>query len=50
MSNPATSVLPKLPVKECKNMVETVQVGSAVPDFSIDTYNTKTGDFDQISL
>ncbi len=31
-------------------MVETVQVGSEVPDFSLDTYNPKTGDFDAVSL
>ena len=31
-------------------MVETVQVGADVPDFSLDTYNPKTGDFDEVSL
>ncbi len=31
-------------------MVETVQVGSKVPDFSLDTYNPQTGDFDEVSL
>jgi MoxR-like ATPase len=45
MSQAAMSGLPILPVKECKSMVETVQVGSKVPDFTLDTYNPKTGDF-----
>ncbi len=31
-------------------MVETVQVGSTVPDFTLETYNPATGDFDEISL
>ena len=31
-------------------MTESVQVGSKVSDFSIDSYNPKTGDFDQVSL
>jgi hypothetical protein len=41
---------PILPARECKQMAETIQVGSKVPDFSLDTYNPKTGDFDQVSL
>ncbi len=31
-------------------MTETIQVGQEVPDFSLETYNPSTGDFDQISL
>ena len=31
-------------------MVETVQVGQKVPDFTLETYNPKTGDFDEVSL
>lgn len=31
-------------------MTETIQVGSAVPDFSLETYNPKTGDFDEVSF
>ena len=33
-------------------MTETghIQVGQAVPEFSLETYNPKTGDFDEISL
>ena len=30
-------------------MVETVQVGSEVPDFQLETYNPKTGDFDEVN-
>jgi peroxiredoxin (alkyl hydroperoxide reductase subunit C) len=32
------------------NMVKTVQVGQEVPDFSLETYNPQTGDFDEVSL
>jgi hypothetical protein len=31
-------------------MVETVQVGQEVSDFTLDTYNPQTGDFDEVSL
>ncbi|MFT7519680.1 MAG: alkyl hydroperoxide reductase subunit AhpC [Kiritimatiellia bacterium] len=31
-------------------MVQTAQVGSVVPDFTMDTYNPKTGDFDSVNL
>lgn len=31
-------------------MTETIQVGSEVPDFSLETYNPKKGDFDQVSF
>ena len=31
-------------------MVKTVQVGQDVPDFSLETYNPQTGDFDEVSL
>jgi len=27
-----------------------VQVGQTVPDFTLETYNPKTGDFDEVSL
>jgi len=31
-------------------MVETIQVGQKVPEFTIETYNPVKGDFDQVSL
>lgn len=31
-------------------MTETIQVGSVVPDFSLETYDPKTGDFGNVSL
>ncbi len=31
-------------------MTESIQVGSPVPDFSLDTYDPKTGDFGDVSL
>jgi len=31
-------------------MVETIQVGQKAPAFELETYNPKTGDFDEISL
>ncbi len=31
-------------------MTESVQVGAKVPNFTIETYNPKTGDFDEVSL
>ena len=30
--------------------VSTIQVGSKVPDFKLDTYNPRTGDFGSVSL
>jgi len=31
-------------------MVQTIQVGQKAPDFELETYNPKTGDFDTVSL
>lgn len=31
-------------------MVKTIQVGAEVPDFSLETFNPATGDFDEVSL
>ena len=31
-------------------MAETIQVGSKVPDFSLETYDPATGDFGEFSL
>lgn len=31
-------------------MAETIQVGSAVPDFTLNTYDPKSGDFGEVSL
>jgi len=31
-------------------MSETIQVGSAVPSFSLETYDPKTGDFGEVSF
>lgn len=31
-------------------MVQTIQVGEVVPDFTADTYNPQTGDFDTLNL
>ncbi len=31
-------------------MCESIQVGSQVPDFSLNTYDPKTGDFGEVSL
>ncbi len=31
-------------------MTETIQVGSTVPDFTLNTYEPKSGDFGEISL
>lgn len=31
-------------------MTETIQVGSSVDDFSLETYNPATGDFDEVNL
>jgi len=31
-------------------VVETIQVGADVPDFSLETYNPATGEFDEVSL
>lgn len=31
-------------------MTETIQVGSAVPDFTLTTYEPSSGDFDEVSL
>ena len=31
-------------------MTESIQVGSAVPDFRLDVYDPKSGDFGEVSL
>jgi peroxiredoxin (alkyl hydroperoxide reductase subunit C) len=31
-------------------MVETIQVGQRAPEFTLETYNPQTGDFDEVSL
>lgn len=31
-------------------MTETIQVGSEVPDFTLNTYEPKSGDFGEVSL
>jgi len=31
-------------------LTETIQIGSAVPDFKLETYNPASGDFDEVSL
>jgi len=31
-------------------MIETIQIGQDVPDFSLETYNPAKGDFDSVSL
>ena len=31
-------------------MTETIQVGAQVPDFTLNTYEPKTGDFGSVSL
>jgi alkyl hydroperoxide reductase subunit AhpC len=31
-------------------VAKTIQVGREVPDFSLETYNPVTGDFDEVSL
>ncbi len=31
-------------------MTEPLQVGAAVPDFSLETWNPATGEFDEVSL
>jgi hypothetical protein len=30
--------------------IETIQIGEEVPEFSLETYNPATGDFDKVSL
>ncbi len=31
-------------------MIHTIQVGQEVPEFSLETYNSATGDFDAVTL
>ncbi len=33
-----------------ETLTETIQVGSAVPDFTLNTYEPSSGDFDEVSL